>query len=109
MEVMDWIELALAILSGLSVTIPLVIKLVEYVKKAINEKNWNVIINLVMNYMQIAETKFADGASRKEWVMSMVEASAKTINYTIDMNILSNLIDSLCAMSKEINVTPSEK
>ena len=32
---MEWLELVVEILAGLAVTIPLVIKLVEYVKKTI--------------------------------------------------------------------------
>ena len=35
---MDWYEVIISILSGIAVAIPLVIKLVEYVRKAIKEK-----------------------------------------------------------------------
>lgn len=101
---MEWLDLVVSILAGLAAAIPLVIKLVEYVQKAIKEKNWNVILSMVMNYMQIAEEKFDNGAERKEWVLAMVTESAKTVNYDIDMTVISNLIDSLCSMSKQINV-----
>lgn len=101
---MEWLDLVVSILAGLAAAIPLVIKLVEYVQKAIKEKNWNVILSMVMNYMQIAEEKFDNGAERKEWVLAMVTESAKTVNYDIDMTVISNLIDSLCSMSKKINV-----
>jgi hypothetical protein len=37
---MEWLEIIISILSGLLVTIPLVVKLVEYIKKAVQEKNW---------------------------------------------------------------------
>lgn len=101
---MEWLELGLSILSGLAVAIPLVIELVKYVKKAIKEKNWNVILSMVMNYMATAEKMFDNGAERKEWVLAMVEESSKTVNYDIDMTVISGLIDNLCAMSKNVNV-----
>lgn len=100
----QWTELIISILAGLAAAIPLVIKLVEYVKKAVKEKNWNIVLNMVMNYMAIAEEKFDNGAERKEWVIAMIEESAKTVNYDIDMNVISKMIDDLCSMSKKVNV-----
>ncbi len=100
---MEWMKLLIAILSGLITAIPLVVKLVEYVQKAIKEKNWNELLRMVMNYMETAESKFDNGADRKEWVLAMVKASADTVNYDIDMNAVSDLIDSLCNMSKTVN------
>ena len=105
---MAWYEIGVSILSGLVITIPLVVKLVEYVKVAIQEKNWKQLIVLVMNLMAEAEDKFDNGADRKSWVMSMVEAAAKTINYPIDLEQVSELIDSLCAMSKKVNAQKQE-
>lgn len=102
---MEYLQLIASIAAGLVTAIPLVIKLVEYVKKAIKEKNWNIVLNMVMNYMAIAEEKFETGAERKEWVLSMIESSADTVDYEIDMAVISNLIDNLCSMSKQINVT----
>ena len=93
MEFMEWFELIVSILAGLAASIPLVIKLIEFVQKAIKEKNWNVILSMVMNYMTIAEEKFDNGAERKEWVLAMVEEAAKTVDYDIDMTVISDLID----------------
>ena len=104
---MEWYEIIISVLTGLSVTIPLVIKLVEYVQKAVKEKNWNALLRLVMNLMAEAESKFEHGADKKSWVLSMVEASAKTINYDVDLEQVGELIDSLCDMSKMVN--PPEK
>ena len=100
---MEWYEILISILSGIAATIPLVIKLVEYVKKAIQEKNWNQLVSLVMNLMTEAEGKFDNGEDRKQWVLSMVEASAKTINYEVDLEQVAELIDALCRMSKKVN------
>lgn len=100
---MNWVELILSVLAGLSAAIPLVVKLVEYVQKATREKNWSKMLDLVMEYMEIAESKFETGAERKEWVLAMIEAASDTINFDIDMNIVSQMIDSLCDMSKVVN------
>lgn len=100
---MEWHEITISILTGLITAIPLVIKLVEYVKKAIQEKNWNNLLKLVMNLMAEAEQKFEKGTDKKEWVLSMIEASAKTINYDVDLEQVGELIDSLCDMSKLVN------
>lgn len=100
---MEWYEIIVEILKGLIVVIPLVVGLVKYVKQAIQEKNWQQLVNLVMNLMAEAEGKFDNGADRKQWVLAAIEASAKTINYPIDLEQISKLIDDLCAMSKQVN------
>lgn len=100
---MEWLELILSILAGLAAAIPLVIKLVEYVQKAIKEKNWGIVLNMVMNYMTIAEEKFDNGAERKEWVIAMIQEAAVTVNYDIDIAVISSMIDNLASMSKKVN------
>ena len=55
---MNWINYIVSILSGLAIAIPLIVKLVEYVEKAIKEKNWNKLLDLIINLMQEAEEKF---------------------------------------------------
>lgn len=103
---MDYVHIIASILSGLSICIPLVIKLVQYIEAAVKEKNWNKIVELAFGYMAEAEKQFKLGSEKKEWVLSMVEISAKSINYEYDdfaKEQISNLIDSACALSKEIN------
>lgn len=105
-----WLQYVVSILTGLAVTIPLVVKLVQYVQKAVQEKNWSRLLDMVMQYMERAETMFEKGAERKEWVLAMIKSSADTINYNIDLDAVGALIDSLCDMSKAINKTaPAEK
>lgn len=101
----EWVRLITSVLSGLAVTIPLVIQLVKYVQKAIQERNWPKVVKLVTGYMERAETMFEKGADRKEWVMAMVKASADAVEYDLDMDKISELIDSLCDMSKIVNGT----
>lgn len=109
---MEHLDYILSIIPGLAASlvaiVTLTIKLVEYVKKAVKEKNWNKVLELVIKYMEAAEEKFDNGADKKEWVLAMMKASADTINYDIDMDIISNLIDDLCDMSDIVN-PPVEK
>lgn len=105
---MDWYEVIISILSGLAVAIPLVIKLVEYVRKAIKEKNWKDLLELVTNLMKEAEGKFDNGSDRREWVITCVKATASTINYDIDIDVVGKLIDDLTAMSKIVNAPKEE-
>lgn len=100
---MEWLTYLVAILSGLATAIPLVIKLVEYVQKAVKERNWGIMLDMVMRYMAAAEQMFDNGADRKEWVLAMVKASADTVNYNINMEEISKLIDDLCGMTKVVN------
>ena len=97
------ISVVVAILTGLSAFIPLAYKLIQYVKKATQEKNWAALLGLVISLMEEAETKFTDGATRKEWVMAMVQTSAEYINYPVDVTALGELIDALCDMTKVVN------
>lgn len=105
---MDILELLVEILGGLVVIIPLVVKLVEYVKKSTLEKNWNNLIRLLLNLIATAEEKFDNGADRKQWVIAMVQASANTINYPISEKELGDLIDNLVALTKKVNVAIPE-
>ena len=101
---MEILELIIEILAGLMVVIPLVVKLIEYVKKSTLEKNWNNLIRLLLNLMATAEEKFDNGADRKQWVIAMVQASANTINYPISEQELSKLIDNLVELTKKVNI-----
>lgn len=100
---MKWYEILVNILSGIVVAIPLVVKLVEYVQKAMREKNWSKLLTLVMQFMAEAEEKFDNGADRRAWVLDMIAASADVVDYDIDLEEIGKLIDSLCAMSKKVN------
>ena len=104
----NWIELIVTILSTLLMMIPLVIQLVKYVKQAIKEKNWKDLLELVTNLMKEAEGKFDNGSDRREWVITCVKATASTINYDIDIDVVGKLIDDLTAMSKIVNAPKEE-
>lgn len=97
------VSLIVAVLTGLASCIPLAVKLVQYIQKAVQEKNWGALLGLVVDLMEEAETKFDEGATRKEWVMAMVQTSAEYIAYPIDTAALSDLIDALCDMTNVVN------
>lgn len=97
------VSIIVAILTGLATCIPLAVKLYQSVKEAIQEKNWPHLLGLVVDLMEEAEEKFTDGATRKEWVMAMVQTSAEYINYPVDTQALSDMIDALCDMTKIVN------
>ena len=105
---MDILNLVIEVLAGLVIIIPLIVELIKYVKKSTLEKNWANLIRLVMNLMATAETKFDNGADRKQWVVAMVQASANTINYPVTDKELGDLIDDLVALTNKVNVKIEE-
>lgn len=92
------------ILIGLAAIIPLVAALIKYVGKATESKNWNVVVKMVLDLMVQAEQDYSTGAEKKDFVMNQVAVLAKTVDFDIDMNKVSDLIDALCDMAHEVNV-----
>lgn len=109
MDYIKFIDIAIAILTGLSVCIPLVIKLVAVVKENIAEKNWNEIVKIVIAQMVEAEKNYTEGAAKKAWVMNQMRVLAKSLNFNyteVEELKVAELIDAICAGAKIINVTP---
>ena len=92
------------ILVGLAVLIPMVIALIKYVTKAAEDKNWNIIVKMVLDLMVQAEKDQSTGAEKKEFVINQLWIAAKTVDFEIDWDKVSDLIDALCEMAKEVNV-----
>ena len=109
MSVEQIVNLVVAVLAGLATCIPLAMKLIQYVKKATQEKNWAGLLDLVMKLMEQAEKKFADGVTRKEWVMAMVQTSAEYVQYPMNVQALSDMIDQLTNLTKNVNVKKEGK
>jgi hypothetical protein len=99
------IQAIISVLSGLVIIIPLIIKLVEYIKANVKSKNWTTLLSLVTSLMQTAELKYTEGAKKKEFVIAELKAIASSINYDIDWVAVDTIIDQLCAMSKVVNVS----
>lgn len=100
---MDFLNFLLSNLTTILTIITLIVALVKYVKKTIKEKNWSKVIDLIVKYMKEAEEKFDNGADRKEWVLAMIKVSSETINFDVNYDEVSSLIDDLCSMSKVVN------
>jgi len=100
---MAWLELIIAILSGITACIPLVISLVKYIQRAIKEKNLGAVVQLVLKLMAEAEQNYSNGAERKDYVISSIKAMENTLQYDIDEKAISELIDSIVLATKKIN------
>ena len=92
------------ILVGIAVLIPLIVALIKYVTKAAEDKNWNIVVKMVLDLMVQAEKDYSTGAEKKEFVMNQLKVLAGTVDFEIDWNKVSDLIDALCDMAHEVNV-----
>ena len=99
-----WTTIILPIISGLVACVPLVIKLVEFAQKAVKEKNWQTVVQLVLSLMKEAEKNYANGAEKKEYVISSIKAMEDTLQYDIDEKVIGELIDSIILATKQINI-----
>ena len=103
MNANDWVELIVAVLSGICVCIPLVQKIIVLTRKNVQEKNWPALMDMVMTYMEKAEGMFEEGSDKKAWVLGAIETSQALVNYDIDMDVVSAMIDQICDTSKVVN------
>ena len=101
---MDIIKYIPQILIGLAAIIPLIVALIKYVDKATESKNWNIVVKMILDLMVQAEQDYSTGIEKKTFVMNQVEVLAKTVNFKIDMDKVSDLIDALCDMAHEVNI-----
>ena len=98
-----WIDIIISVLTGLAAAIPLVIKLVDTIKKAHREKNWKAVVSLALTLMAEAEQNYSNGAERKEYVLSSIKAMEHSLEYDIDEEAISELIDTIVTATKKIN------
>ena len=107
-----WLNIVIEIMTGLTIIIPLVITLVNYIKKLMQEKKWNELVKITLDYMIEAEKKYSNGTDKKTLVIAMVQKSAEQIGYNFDVESetkVSNLIDSFCDAAKIINTKVIEE
>ena len=98
-----WTTIILPILSGLVACVPLVLKIVDVSKKVVKEKNWTVVMQLVLKLMSEAEQNYATGAERKEYVLDSIKTLQGSLNYEVDLDAIGAMIDSIAKASKSIN------
>ena len=106
-DIVEILKIVASVLSGIAVCIPLVVRIVALARESQRSKNWAPVMKLVLELMEEAEGLFAEGELRKVYVMNAIQKSAVYVDYEIDMNVVSQMIDDLCAMSKVVNA-PSE-
>lgn len=104
MEFMDILSLVLSIVAGVGACIPLAIQLVKYIKAAIVAKNFGNIMKIALDLMPEAEEKFSTGEERKAYVMDNIKSLSATLEYEVDLNAISEMIDAICQVSKKVNV-----
>lgn len=106
MDIVDIIDAIIAILSGITVCLPLVFKLIDTVKDLVNEKKWNILVRNVFILMSDAEARYQRGEEKKEYVMSAIEIVAKEIGFDYDDEAkakVSAMVDEICDLSRVIN------
>ena len=99
-----WTTIILPIISGIIACVPLVIKLIEVSQKIAKEKNWTVVMQLVLKLMVEAEENCETGAERKEYVLDSIKTVQNTLNYEVDLDAIGAMIDSIAKASKKINI-----
>lgn len=100
---MDLLKYIIYSIPDFMIILFLIIQLITFIKKAIKEKNWSIILKMLIDYMKSAEEMFESGADKKAWVLKMIQSFAETINYNLDLDLISQKIDELCEMSKVVN------
>lgn len=101
---MEVFEIILSIVTGIAACIPLVIQLVKYIKESAKSQNWTALMQLILKLMAEAEANYQDGAEKKEFVLDSIKAVESTLNYDVDIDKVSAMIDSIIVATKKINV-----
>lgn len=104
-----WIEIVIAVLTGLATCIPLVIKLVQTIKEAVKAKNWTPLMQLMLKLMAEAEDNYSTGAEKKTYVIDSIKALESSLNYDVDMDAVSAMVDAIIDATKKINVNKTEE
>lgn len=104
---MNYTQLIVLTCAVLAALIPLGVNLYKTSKELIREKNWPHLVAALSKYMEEAERLFEEGADKKAWVLTMIQATADQLDYRLteqDIQNLSDLIDTLVEMTKVVNV-----
>lgn len=104
-----WINMIIAVLTGLATCIPLVIKLVQAIQDAVKAKNWTPLMQLVLRLMAEAENNYSTGAEKKTYVIDSINAIKGSLNYDVDMDAVNAMIDAVILATKQINVKKTEE
>ena len=98
-----WVEIVVALLTGLVAAIPLVIKLVQVIKDSVKAKNWTPLMQLLLKLMAEAEDNYSTGAEKKAYVIDSIKALESSLNYDVDMDAIDAMVDAIIIATKKIN------
>lgn len=101
------VEIIVAILVGLGISIPVVASLIKSVRQNVKEKRWDLLTKKAIDFMITAEENFRTGAVKKDWVLSMLRKAADQESLPFDEDKVGAMIDAMVELSKQINV-PNE-
>lgn len=99
-----WVEIIVALLTGLVACIPLAIKLVQVIKNSVKAKNWTPLMQLILKLMAEAEDNYSTGEEKKAYVIDSIKALESSLNYDVDVDAISAMIDAIIDATKRINV-----
>ena len=97
-----WLGFIIALCAAIVTLVPLGIKLYRHLSDATNSGDWSTIITLLIKLMGEAKDKFEHGAEKKEWVMGQLRVIAHELNYNLDEEAVSKLIDAICDLGKHL-------
>lgn len=103
---MTTLEIILSNAAGIVAVIGLLFTTVEFIIKAVREERWSALVELILKDMVVAEKAYKVGTDRKQYVLCLLDKHAQEVGYNLtDESIvrISNLIDSICKASEEIN------
>ena len=101
MSIVEWIELVIIVLNGALV----IFKLCQSGAELFKEKQWNKLVDIMLDLMVEAEKQFTEGAAKKAWVLNELRVAAKSLEYDYNAEAerkVSEMIDAFCMASKEI-------
>lgn len=101
------VEIIVAILVGLGISIPVVASLIKSVRQNVKEKRWDLLTKKAIDFMITAEEQFKTGSVKKDFVLSMLARAADQENLPFDEEKVGAMIDAMVELSKQINV-PNE-
>ena len=98
------VQIIVAILVGLGISIPVVASLIKSVRQNVKEKRWDLLTKKAIDFMITAEENFRTGAVKKDFVISMLARIAEQESLPFDEEKVGAMIDAMVELSKQINV-----
>lgn len=98
------VQIIVAILVGLGISIPVVYSLIKSVRQNVKEQRWDLLTKKAIDFMITAEEQFKTGAVKKDFVLAMLQKAAEQESLPFDEEKVGAMIDAMVELSKQINV-----